>query len=225
MSIGIKLNMLKRFYGVFDGFTRNMSLACEKFCSSCCTANVIMTTLEAYNIVTGLDKAGLDQMVEKLEKTRGNKRFRPLVTTNRLAAILISGKEPPCEFSDPSWGPCPLLKNNECTIYDLRPFGCRAMISNGNCKTKGFAVMEPFTVTVNDIFLQYIEHIDSEGFSGNLTDVLLFMAKNENRKAYRENSIDKNPFGLIPNLPVKALMIPPEHRKRAQAVIRSLHGA
>ena len=83
--------------------------------------------------------------------------------------------------------------------------------------------MEPFTVTVNNIFLQYIEHIDSGGFFGNLTDILLFMSKDENRKAFFENSLIENPPGLISNLPVKALMIPPEHRKKAEPVIRRLH--
>ncbi len=225
MSIEIKLSILNRFYRVFDRFTKEMNLACKRFCSFCCTANVTMTTLEACNIAAGLDKAGLNIVEEKLEKATANKRFKPLVTTNELAVMAISGKEPPPEISDPSWGPCPLLENNECTIYPLRPFGCRGMISTRVCEKEGFAVMEPFTITVNNIFLQYIEHIDSQGFSGNLTDVLLFMAENKNLNAYCKNSINKNPPGLIPNMPVKVLMIPPEHRKKAEPVIKSLHGA
>jgi len=65
--------------------------------------------------------------------------------------------------------------------------------------------------------------LKSGGFFGNLTDILLFMSKDENRKAFFENSLIENPPGLISNLPVKALMIPPEHRKKAEPVIRRLH--
>jgi hypothetical protein len=49
------------------------------------------------------------------------------------------------------------------------------MVSKRCCSETGFAEMDPVVMTVNDVFMQFIEHLDTGGFSGNFTDVLHLM--------------------------------------------------
>ena len=46
--------------------------------------------------------------------------------TGQFSAVANAG----VETLDPSWGACPLLFNDACPIYTLRPFGCRCMVSD-----------------------------------------------------------------------------------------------
>ena len=94
------------------------------------------------------------------------------------------------------------------------------MVSKINCVDK--AEMDPFVLTVNNVFLQYIEHIDQQGFSGNFTDVLLFMESEENRKSYSMEVLKNSGEGLIKNTPMSILLIPPEHKQRIKPIINSL---
>jgi len=85
--------------------------------------------------------------------------------------------------------------------------------------------MDPFILTVNDVFLQHLEHIDAQGFTGNFADVMQFFNSEENRKNYVTGQLGPAPQGLVANQPVFVLMIPPEHRERIQplmAQIRSI---
>jgi hypothetical protein len=54
----------------------------------------------------------------------------------------------------------------------------------------------PFVITVNNLFLQYIEHIDFHGCSGNLSDVLLFLKSKERLESYREGSLNFTDSGF-----------------------------
>jgi hypothetical protein len=75
---------------------------------------------------------------------------------------------------------------------------------------------------VNNLFLQFIEHVDSQGFSGNLIDVLKFMATKNNRHNYKGNTLNNPDTGLIPNLKITVLMIPPEHRVKIKPILNAL---
>ena len=110
--------------------------------------------------------------------------------------------------------------NDECPIYMVRPFNCRCMVSKTNCIDK--AEMDPFVLTVNNVFLQYIEHIDQQGFSGNFTDVLLFMESEDNRKSYGMKDLTNTGEELIKNLPMALLLVPPEHKNKIKPIINSL---
>jgi hypothetical protein len=119
-------------------------------------------------------------------------------------------------------GGCPLLIDEECSVYEYRPFGCRCFISTVNCAESGSAVVDDFVVTVNNIFMQVIEHTDSGRFSGNLADVLEFLEPAENRENLSSGQIRNPPPGLIKNHPLKILMIPPEHRGKAEPILDAL---
>ncbi|GBC62792.1 hypothetical protein DENIS_3769 [Desulfonema ishimotonii] len=217
----MKLAALAHIYKVYDEFSAGTAVACKRHCARCCTRNVTLTTLEAYALLQGMADSDRATLLERLRAEADKKRFQPRITTNALADRCVRGEEIPEEESDPAWGSCPFLTDDECPIYTLRPFGCRCMVSARDCRETGYADMAPFTVTVSNLFLQHIEHFDADGCSGNLTDVLLFMADGENCRKYREGKL-KAPEGLLPNRQASVLMIPPEHRERIRPILEAI---
>jgi len=224
MDTSAKLNILEQIYAICDEFSASLTVACRRYCAHCCTGNVSMTSLEAYHIVEYLKNIQQTQQLDMLKEQLLNHRFQPKITTNALALCYLEGREPPEEQSDPEWGACPFLTDNQCPIYPARPLGCRCFVSGLNCKDIGAADIEEFVLTVNTVFLQYIEHIDSGGLFGNFSDILAFMASEENRKQYLSGMLSVQQ-GLIANMPIRILMFPPEHRQRIQPILYSLSRA
>lgn len=217
-----KLSMLDKIYRIYDDFACDLDVACKRYCSDCCTRNVTMTTLEGYKIVEYMISNGKTDLFKNIQKDIHKKRFQPKLTTNALADLCVSGKDMPDEESDYKWGACPLLTENECPIYTVRPFGCRCFVSTVKCLEKGYADVDPFVITVNNLFLQYIEHIDSQGCSGNLSDVLLFLKSKETLESYKEGSLNFTDSGLSSNRLIPVLLIPPEHQLRIQPILQAI---
>jgi hypothetical protein len=96
------------------------------------------------------------------------------------------------------------------------------MVSRIDCATAGFADMDDFTVTVSTVLMQYVEHIDTAGCSGNLADVLLALASPANRTYHRQGVLSCAENGLVKNRPIPALMIPPEHRNRIRPLLAAI---
>ena len=222
MSIDTKLKRLDAIYRLFDDTVERLPAACQKGCAHCCTRNVTLTTLEAYRMVDRLDGEGLQQLYRRLGRAVDRDRFRPLITVNHLAEMVMTDAEPPGEACDPAWTPCPLLVDDLCPIYDLRPFACRCMTSTVVCRAGGHAAMEDYRITVNTVFQQVIEHLDVPGATGNLIDVLSLFKDPQGCSIYRSQMIQPKAAGLPANRPVKMLMIPPEHRERLRPVVARL---
>ena len=222
MDLNAKMTILERMVAIYDQFIGEFDLACEKYCAHCCTANVTMTTLEGLRIFEHLEKSADTRCLETLLRNKHPNRFRPQVSINRMADICARDGDPPEENLDPEAGPCPILEEDACRLYAVRPFGCRCMVSAQNCGQTGFADMDPFILTVNDVFLQHLEHIDAQGYTGNFADVMQFLAVDENRSDYAAGQLGPAPEGLVPNQPVFVLMIPPEHRERIQPIISQI---
>jgi len=223
MDINIRRAVLEQLYTIYGTFSQTLDVACQRYCSQCCTCNVTLTTLEAHRIIGHLLETGQSDLLEKLESKVPEKRFQPKITTNGIADYCTQGKPLPEEESDAAWGTCPFLEQNECPLYLARPFGCRCFVSKQLCGESGYADVDPFVITVNNVFLQYIEHIDAQGYSGNLSDVLRFMRDEKNRGQYEAGTL--NPPAddlLIPNRPLKVLMIPPEHRDRIAPISEAI---
>ena len=222
MTIEQKLDLLERIYDLYDAFARGLDVACKKYCAHCCTSNVSLTTLEGYRLVHSLEPDQLAHLQQCLAPAFEKRVFRPLLTTNRIAELCRQGREIPEEdFGDPAEY-CPLLEENACPVYPLRPFGCRCLVSRVPCRESGTAAMPDFVLTVNTVFLQTIEHLDSDGCTGNLADVLLCLLSDGNRQAYRECRLSCSATGLIGNHRLTVLMVPPEHRDRLQPILSAL---
>ena len=222
MTLAKRLEALTRIYEIYDAFHSTLDLACRQKCAHCCTTNVTMTTLEAYKIVSDLIASGRQQVIEGIGKIGDIRRFQPLLTTNRMAELCAADAKIPPEDTAGEWQDCSLLNDSICSIYDLRPFGCRCFVSRKNCDETGYADIDDFTASVNTVFLQVIEHLDAEGCSGNLLDVLRFMLSEDNRQAYENGAVSCENKGLIVNWELKVLMIPPEHRQRIEPILQQL---
>jgi len=222
MNIDARLAVLGRLCEIYDDVIKDLDVACRKYCAACCTCNVTVTSLEGYRIAGHLTAGGQTDLFAKVQTDLCPQRFVPSVTFNGLAELCARGQDPPEEIGDPAGGACPLLRDDECPLYAVRPFGCRLMVSKQNCRETGYAEMDPWVLSVNNVFLQYIEHIDLYGFSGNLTDILIFMASKKKRRRYSSNNLPNLPANLIANRPIKVLMIPPEHRPKIEPILTAL---
>ena len=222
MELHTKLTLLEHMVAIYDDFVSEFDLACEKYCAHCCTANVTMTTLEGYWILSHLEKSGQTNYLETIARGAHAERFVPQVSINRMADICAQDGDPPEEQLNPEAGPCPVLAEDACPLYPVRPFGCRCMVSARNCGKTGFADMDPFILTVNDVFLQHLEHIDAQGYTGNFADVMQYLSSDDNRQNYAAGQLGRPPAGLVANQPVFVLMIPPEHRERVQPLLKQI---
>ena len=223
MSIEMKLNLLSGIYRLYDEFMNGLDTACQKQCAHCCTTNVSITTLEGYYLIDKLDSDQRASLKLALVKEAISDRFRPLLTTNRIAELCRNGEEIPEDTLSKGHQKCPLLLEDLCPVYLLRPFGCRCFVSRIPCGASGVADVDDFVLSVNTVFLQTIEHVDKDGCSGNLIDVLLRLLPAENRSAYQNDSLRCQSNGLIPNHGLTVLMIPPEQKERLQPILTALN--
>jgi len=126
-GMGHKKELLNSIYGVYSRWVERFPLACQKGCATCCTQSVTMTSLEGEMLLDFLKVQG---MVNRLpdqfaQKTTGNKGAA--ITTNQFAKACLEQQK---IDEDPlgSWDftPCIFLSEGVCTIYEVRPFGCRS---------------------------------------------------------------------------------------------------
>lgn len=222
MDLSSKLAALDQVYEIYDHFISGLDLACKKHCAHCCTTGVTLTTVEGYKIIQQLVSGGKkERWVEKIAQAAEQPHFQLKITTNQLAGLCAEGLDPPVEESI-DWNPCPFLTDSQCPIYAVRPFGCRCLVSRHDCGKEGCADTDEFVLSVNSVFLQTIEHLDAGGCTGNLLDMIGVMASQENRQHYENNRLNCANAGLIPNQPLKVLMIPPEHRSKMEPILASL---
>ena len=223
MDFKIKSAILDQIYEIYDNFICSIDVACEKHCSICCTRNVAITSLEGYKIFKNIELNGNQYLLEKIKTESEKKRFIPKVTTNMLAAICVDGNDIPDEEINHYWGKCPFLQDNICPIYEARPFGCRCFVSKQSCAAKGYAEIDPFIITVNNLFLQYIEHIDQLGYYGNLTDIIQYIVLRKNKLSGTEIKKNRLKEQLLQNHPITAFLIPHEHKEQIQSLLNSLN--
>jgi Fe-S-cluster containining protein len=215
-------NTLERIYALFDRAMAAFPVACAKQCADCCTCNVTATGLEIAYIQNRLDSKALDDIRVRLNRAGQTRRFRPFQTTNEFALACMEGRDADEEENDPSWGTCPLLENGICTIYPVRPLGCRVMMSTTPCGQTGQADMPFFALTITTVFRQFVEHLDAGGIYGSFLDLLEHAEKNILDSKGSPGKVKIS--GTTRNLKIPALMIPPEHLARTQGLVQNLRG-
>ncbi len=217
MSDHQKRTVLAQLYHLHEQYIRTLDIACSKNCPDCCTTNVTMTTLEGDYILSVLTYERFAEIKPLIRRQLRQPRFIPALTTNRIAQSCRDGEDLPDEQAPADPDPCPLLHEGACRIYPVRPFGCRCMVSSAPCRQTGWAETDPFTLTVNTLFLQVIEHVDRDGFSGNLSDVLAWIGAKRHPDSPRPPVPD-----LAANTPLRTLFIPPEHQDRVMPIITAI---
>jgi len=222
MDLERRKAILNKIYQIYDDFIKDYDLACRKGCSGCCTRNVTLTGLEAYGIIEYLKENNRADLLQRLKDDKDKKRFQPKISTNQMADLVARDESLPIEPEvDPVWSSCPFLENDICPIYEVRPFECRSFCSKEYCEEDGFADMDPFVMSVNNLFKQYIEHLDSFGVSGNFIDLLLYLEESGNKEIFRSSEQKIYPR-LVNNRPAKVLMIPPEHQEKIKPIYDKL---
>ncbi len=206
-----RLGALEAVYGLYDEFVTGLRLACRQGCAHCCTANVTLTSLEARYLADFLSRTHQAGLLGRLTQDAGRHSHNGPVTTNALARLCAEGKTPLEEPETLVSGRCPFLAENTCRVYAARPFGCRCLVSTVDCGTTGYATVDDFTLSLNTVFLQCIEHLDAGGFSGNLAVILDYLAGAMDADAEGSHRGDRPP-ALTANSPLTILMVPPEHR-------------
>jgi hypothetical protein len=204
---------------LYDRITPSSEYACEKFCATCCTKKVTVTTLEGLHVLNALVKTGRTEKIPGDSGALSPDRYIPETTTNRFAKSCMEDDFFPEEEEGMDHGPCVFMENDLCPVYSVRPFGCRCMVSEKKCATGGHADITPWRLTVNTFFMQYIEHLDTAGYTGNLEDVLYHLAGEQNRLAYEQNRLKTDSRQLIKNAPVPVLMIPPEDQAKIRPIL------
>ncbi|WP_456473636.1 hypothetical protein [Desulfolithobacter sp.] len=168
------IDALEAVYRFHASLTERFGLVCVCGCVTCCTVNVTMTSLEADYLRRAEAPVLQEPKVDKLLREVADRpHFMPSRTTNELANACLQRLDAPVETGKHGEGNCPLLdRSGCCMVYDHRPFGCRAMVSLERCVGQGEAVMPPFLFTLNLALCQVIEHLDRDGISGNMLDLL-----------------------------------------------------
>lgn len=221
MNIDQKLSALDRIYTLYHDLTATFETACTKGCATCCTSKVTLTSLEGYRIVGQLIQNNQLNLLRRLDGIDPARRFCPQLTTNALADTCARGQDPPEEPERPQ-GACPLLDKSVCPIYSVRPFGCRCLVSRHRCRSQGYADIDEYVLTVNTVCLQVLEHLDAEGVTGSLVDILRLFESADTRRDYRNGRLRISSEILVPNSPLRVLMIPPEHRDRIKPFLQLL---
>ena len=173
----LKQTLLSRVYEAFDEEVGDrFKLACSRRCSLCCTHDVTLTTIEARPVMDRLRQMGREDILAGLNDMVST-RFQPTYTINDFAQACFNRQDLPEEGPGPDPRPCPLLENDLCLVYDVRPLSCRGMASTIVCRPDQEAEAPSELVSLVTVCLQIIEHLDTGGYYGNLTDVLRGLAE------------------------------------------------
>ncbi len=214
---------LLALYSFYEDFTKGFPVKCSPGCSTCCTVNVAATTLETAVVRKALSNPVPEETGLRIARVASAPRYIPTTTLNRNTWEIIRGKNITPDEGEPGEGFCPLLDDQGfCSVYESRPFACRALSSTTLCKDEGMADMEPFLVTVNLAMYQIIEHLDSNGgitenFSG-----LLHSAITGKEPLSDKNRKNTDQLSQTRNCPLPGFMIPPDDKLRFRSFLRRL---
>jgi Fe-S-cluster containining protein len=210
-----KKERLKSVYGVYSSWIKRFPLACQKGCSACCTQSVTMTSLEGEMIIDLVRKNHWEEwLAEKLARaTPGKNTAR--ITTNQFAEACLNHWEVDWETLG-SWDftPCVFLENAVCSIYEVRPFGCRSFGSLAQCATDRAAEMAPIHLTVNTVFSQIIEHLASDnGYWSSMAEILhsLVNSQTPGQKVH-----------LLKARPLPGFLLEPQEKQEVDVLLKRL---
>lgn len=214
-----KQTLIQYLNRAFDAHTDGIyTVACKSGCAFCCTRDVTVTTLEAYQVHKQLKRIGREWVHPKAADPS---LFRPTYTTNDFAAACYEHRDLAEENPGPEISACPLLENGRCSVYDSRPFACRAFLSLKHCRLTDQAEIPSGLASVIGACQQIIEHIDVRGYYGNLLDMLLILDRDDPGPGYVRDGY-MGFTGMPAAKPLPGFLIPPEDREKVNAFLSRL---
>jgi Fe-S-cluster containining protein len=210
-----KKELLDTIYGVYSRWVERFPLACQKGCAACCTQSVTMTSFEGEMLLDFLKAKGMDNSLpEQLaQRTTGSKTA---LTTNQYAKACLEHQEiGEDDLGGWNFTPCVFLREGVCSIYEVRPFGCRSFGSFTRCSDNSGAEMAPIHLTVNTVFTQIIEHVCSDGgFCGNMADILEYLL---------ESGALSPKVNLLSAQPIPGFLLEPHEVKLVHVLLMQLY--
>ena len=169
----LKIAILATMFDRFDEWSKPFAFACSRGCAFCCTQNVTVTAVEARMLLDYIVAESMQQwLIDRLQS--GLPNHRATLTTNQFAQSCLRGAAPQIEEGvfDAS---CPLLENDLCMVYPVRPFSCRCFSSTAVCRKGGSAIVPPEYLAAATAVSQLIEHLGQFNLWGNMLHVLYVM--------------------------------------------------
>ena len=200
--------LLAALYDAFDQWASTFAFACRKGCATCCTRSVTMTSLEGNGIMAFLAETGRRaELAAPAFQPTPNRTVQ--CTTNTFVAAHLRGEA--VEEAE-SWDlrPCPFLKEESCSIYPARPFGCRLFASLDSCAASVVAEMPPGYLAGATALLQYIEHLDNGGRWSTMMELLAGM-----------NTGQAEDYGE-PTAPIPGFLVAPDERALVEPLLQGL---
>ncbi|HBH29074.1 MAG: YkgJ family cysteine cluster protein [Desulfofustis sp. PB-SRB1] len=162
---------ISAIYDIFDTWASRFTPVCGPGCAHCCTSDVYLTEVEARIIIDYIEKQDRRQwLVELLSHPLPPVSLH--LTTNEFAAACLAGRD-----IDPGGGrfdsPCRLLDNDLCPLYEVRPFGCRCLMSTIVHDATQPAAAPSGYYAAATATQQIIEHLSRPGRWGELSRMLL----------------------------------------------------
>ncbi|MHB8989393.1 MAG: YkgJ family cysteine cluster protein [Desulfobulbia bacterium] len=201
--------LLATLYDAFEQWASTFTFACRKGCATCCTRSVTMTSLEGDGIMAFLAEGDrVSELAASAFQPAANRTGQ--CTTNTFVAAHLRGEA--VEEAE-SWDlrPCPFLKDESCSIYPVRPFGCRLFASLDSCAASGVAEMPPGYLAGATVLLQYIEHLDHGGRWSTMVELLAGL-----------NTGQVDAYGE-PTAPFPGLLIAPDEHSLVEPLLQELH--
>lgn len=211
----LREKLITTLYEFYDRETQNMSFACRKGCSTCCTKSVTMTATEGEIIMAHLKAKGqMNEIHEILKNTVTTNT--PKHTPNQFVKKCLEKKE--CQEESWDLTPCCFLDNGSCSIYSVRPFSCRSFGSTVQCDLNQTAELPPLLLTKNTVMMQVFEHVGQGEYWGNMLDILLELSSQSRyigRQWQGEGSdkVDRARFRMLTAEPVPGFIVPPDHEE------------
>ncbi len=200
--------LLAALYDAFAEWADPFAFVCSKGCATCCTRSVTMTSLEGDGIMDFLAEADRRSELTAPAFQPAAKQMAQ-VTTNAFVAAHLRGESVE-EAENWDLRPCPFLKDATCSIYPVRPFGCRLFASQDPCAVSGMAEMPPGYLAGATALLQYIEHLDNGGSWGTMVELLAGMNTGQ-AAGYGE-----------PTAPISGFLIAPDERALVEPLLQRL---
>lgn len=222
----LREKIMTTLFEIYEQETANLSYACKKGCSTCCTQSVTVTATEGQMIIEFLKEQ--DRIEELHEILKQNEtRYIPAHTPNRIAALYHEKKE--VKGDDWDLTPCCFLDNNCCSIYPVRPFACRCFGSTVQCDLNHSAEQPSWLITLNTVMMQVVEHVGQGEYWGNMMDILLELSS-QSRYIGRQwqgegaNKVDRARFRLLTAEPVSNFIVPPEDEEKISQLLKQISG-
>ena len=209
-----RMESLEKLYAICGEYYAFDNLNCKGGCAACCTADVTLTTLEAQHV---LDYVKTETNIELSSIiTLHEKRYIPDISLNTLADKYAKKEAYEEKEKERPGAPCFFLKDDLCSVYPARPMMCRIMLSQKNCHEYGVADMPPLAVTLSNILLQVVEHLDADGYTGNISDVISYVSR------IAKGNHNTTPDQLVKNRKIPLLMLPPEDKQKAMPMLTAI---